>query len=372
MVNDNINMASNKIVQDELFESLVMICALPSVRMQVTDDWTTNYGISNRAAAIQVRNSICNAFTRRHLEKSLDVSSSQSVNEVVYEAVRDGFVEAVAQSYGPGRVSGPERIELSRVVDTIRVQAPFDRIQIGDQVMDYEVYYSTIVAAALPYVNDIHAVVRASVTSSDYTDAANSFASLVRIALAPFVAMSYLSHMSTQTELTLAVQISIKVMHRNLLAQMIDVFVRNTNLFAPQEQTDNALIVTMTAIGTAINDSAIERLSSTAISDQMAIVTQTSINANQAYSDLKTAQSKLSDRVSRVRDYNYRNAVEAEEIAHERNVMYAWVLACVAFFGAASLLLVTEKYKYLLILVGASFGIFAMSIAAELIVRFMR
>ena len=115
-----------------------------------------------RDPAIKVRDAIYNAMAKHGRSKKMDVSNGDAINELMYEAGRDGFVEAVAQMYGPSRVTGNEKVALEKLVDTMRANAPFGKLvdpQSGN-IMVFIGYMQSIMESFATYAYLLHAIVR--------------------------------------------------------------------------------------------------------------------------------------------------------------------------------------------------------------------
>lgn len=359
---------------EQMFTAL---CRIPSemrsIDRAISRSVDPRVKIANPAAARKVRDAICNAFLKRKKAKRLDLEDADSLSEIVYEAGRDGAVEAISQHLGPGRITGPDRVELARVVDEMRTNLPYESITDGETtILPFETYYSRIVTGSLKYTLSLHRIIRISASSADYTEAGLALSVIVGVALAPFATVVYLAKCAAVTELTFTVQMYMKVLHRHGIAALLGHMMTNPTLFNRKYRPDRQLIVAMTTISTDIRESAMQRLSETEVTQQMGVVMRTSRNAKQAYEELAESHASMSSKVGRVRDFKYRERVELAEVTHEKQVVYAWVFACVAFLIAGISLLLTEKYIYVFGLIAVAVSVVAMSFFASLIKNWMR
>jgi len=352
------------------------ICMLPQFMRNVKRAMSVSTNVNSRiprlGAARVTRDAICNAFLKRQRLRRLNVNDNDSLNEVVYEAGRDGFIAALAHHLGPARVTGPERVDLQRVIDTMRTKLPFDQIKEGGTFLSFEDYVKRITDSSLTFISDLHEIVRPNVHSVDYTDAAFALAALVAVALMPFTIAKYLSQLAQVTELTFMVQAYMKVLHRHFIADQLAHMRDMRNLFDKRNQGDRKVLLGIMTIETSIRNSAMHQLTAEDVTAQMAIVMRTSKHANSTSQQLAESQRVLADKVARVRDFKYREKVEVEEIAHEKKVYYAWLIACVVFFAAGTFLLLTEKHVHFLALLAVIAALLLISLAVKYIRKFVR
>jgi len=347
--------------------------------------------LPNADAVVSIRNVVASALLRRQsAEKRGAIDDDRIVNDMLYEACRDGFVDALVLHLGPSRVSGGDRVRITQLIDEIRVGVPFDSIrqEQTDTLLSFEEYHSRITAGIVDRVRPLHSIIRPNPDSVDYTDAAYALAALNTVALMPFTMASYFSQMSQVSDLTYMVQMYMRVVHRHLIANLIHKFRTNRAIFpqnqqvttvasaAPSsaaQQTDpSQMFVALTALEEAIRATAVHQITPEQLKAQMGIVMSTSRAAKTKNAELSAASSYLSEKVGRVRDYSERYRVGEDEVVRAKRVFWAWVVALVAFSVCSSALLVMKQYRPFLILVAAIVAAVGMSYIPAIVARLMR
>ncbi|KAG1669750.1 hypothetical protein FOA52_001579 [Chlamydomonas sp. UWO 241] len=344
--------------------------------------------LANADAVISIRNVIGTALLRRQSSaKRGAIDDDAVVNDMLYEACRDGFVEALVLHLGPGRVSGGDRVRITQLIDEIRVGVLFDSIrqEQTDTLLSFEEYHSRITAGIVDRVRPLHDIIRPNPDSVDFTDAAYALAALNTVALMPFTMASYFSQMSQVSDLTYMVQMYMRVVHRHLIANLILKFRVNRAIFPQNQQVkvvspssaDSAqdaslMFVALTALEEAIRATAVHQLTPEQLKAQMGIVMNTSRAAKSKNAEVSDASSRLSEKVGRVRDYSERYRVGEDEVVRAKRVFWAWVVALVAFSVCSSALVVMEQYRPFLMLVAAIAAAVALSYIPAIVARLTR
>lgn len=343
------------------------LCFLPSEEGNILRAMTKAMGVvppTNTASAKEVRDAICTSLLERTGARIVNTSKSESINEVLYEAGRDGLVAAVSLSL-PGRVTSLEKMRLKNIIDEIRVEAPFSIIRRNGQLLSFEEYAQGIVLSASNFAPQVHEIVRPNPASIDYSDSANVLAALVSIAIMPFIIATYMSLLAEASELTFMVQMYMKVLHRNAVADMIANLWQSNTLFNLGVAADKATVTSLTNMFATVRDSSTHRLSSSDVTTQMGIVMNSSQNARAQYANLSASTAALQSKATRVQDYKYRERVEAEEVNEERRLFYAWAVACALFLVAGSILVLTNKNMYFFVLLAVALAVVGVYIAAR-------
>ncbi|KAG1665972.1 hypothetical protein FOA52_003196 [Chlamydomonas sp. UWO 241] len=292
--------------------------------------------LANADAVVSIRNVIGSALLRRQSSaKRGAIDDDAVVNDMLYEACRDGFVEALVLHLGPGRVSGGDRVRITQLIDEIRVGVPFDSIrqEQTDTLLSFEEYHSRITAGIVDRVRPLHDIIRPNPGSVDYTDAAYALAALNTVALLPFTMASYFSQMSQVSDLTYMVQMYMRVVHRHLIANLILKFRVNRAIFPQNQQVQvvspssakdaSQMFVALSALEEAIRATAVHQLTPEQLKAQMGIVMNTSRAAKRKNAEVSDASSQLSEKVGRVRDYSERYRVGEDEVARAKRVFWA-------------------------------------------------
>lgn len=368
------------VTDDDSMFLLSAVCVLPTemrrvaraVELAAAASKASSPTLPNEAAVVAVRDVVAAALLRPSAaSKRGAIDDDSVVNDLLYAACRDGFVEALVLHLGPGRVSGGDRVRMTQLVDEMRVNVPYASIRHTQTqtLLSFAEYHGRITEGIVERVRPLHAIIRPNPTSVDYTDAAYALAALNSVAMMPFTMASYFSQLSRVSDLTYMVQMYMRVVHRHLIANLILKFRTNRAIF-PQVQVTQKMsaaeikrvtdvrgtFVALTSLEAAIRTSAVHQLTSEQLKAQMAIVMNTSRSAKRKNTDLSAATTQLADKVGRVRDYSTRYRVDEDEVVRIKRVFWAWVVALVVFTCSSSMLVFIEQYRAFLVLVAATFA----------------
>jgi hypothetical protein len=383
---------------DDSMYLLSALCVLPSemrrvpraIEIVAEASNSSRPSLPNASAVKSIRDVISASMLRwrETAAKRGAIDKDSVVNDMMYEACRDGFVEALALHLGPGRVSGGDRVRITQLVDEIRVGVPFASIRHAqtDALLSFQEYHARITEGIVGRVQPLHAIIRPDPTSMNYDDAAYALAALDAVALMPFTMISYFSQLAHVSDLTYMVQMYMRVVHRHLIANLILKFRTNRAIFPQKQQVTkqmdaataadinnaNKTFVSLTALEEAIRTSAVHQLSTEQLKAQMAIVMNTSRSAKSKNADLAAATSALAEKVGRVRDYSHRYRVDEDDVVRAKRVFWAWVVTLVVLSCASSVLVFMEQYRAYLMLVGAAVAIAAIAYLPSLASRLTR